>query len=149
MNILVIIPTQKEFHFFLKSCTEYEFQAQDSTVGRLAVVQLSDLGITLARGGLGKVQFAVQTQHLLDAHLDWDFCFCAGAAGALVDGLSVGDVVVATETVEHDINNKFGPPLLPRFRGAETIIADLRSISPVCESFKCPLGLSPVETKMW
>src|SRR6266478_4000180 len=46
---------------------------------------------------------------------------CAGAAGALVNGLSIGDVVVATETVEHDIRNKFGLPLLPRFGSAKAI----------------------------
>ncbi len=140
MKILTVIPTQKEFNFFLESCIEYEFQAEDSTIGRLPVVQFPDLGIILSRGGLGKVQFAVQTQHLLDTHLDWDLVICAGAAGALVDSLSVGDVVVATETVEHDINNKFGPPLLPRFRGAETIIADLRSISPVSDLFQVQFG---------
>jgi adenosylhomocysteine nucleosidase len=140
MKTLVVIPTQEEFNFFLESCTEYEFRVEDSTVGRLPVVQFPDLGIILSRGGLGKVQFAVQTQHLLDAHPDWDLVICAGAAGALVDSLSVGDVVVATETVEHDINNRFGPPLLPRFRGAETIVADLRSVSPVSDSFQVHFG---------
>jgi len=29
-------------------------------------VQFDDLGVTVANGGLGKVQFATQTQHLLD-----------------------------------------------------------------------------------
>lgn len=140
MKTLVVIPTQEEFKFFLESCTEYKFRVEDSTVGRLPVVQFSDLGIILSRGGLGKVQFAIQTQHLLDAHPDCDLVICAGAAGALVDSLSVGDVVVATETVEHDINNRFGPPLLPRFRGAETIIADLRSMSPVSDSFQVHFG---------
>ena len=52
-------------------------------IGRLPVVQFPDLGVTLARGGLGKVQFAVQTQHLLDTCSDWDLIVCAGAAGAL------------------------------------------------------------------
>jgi adenosylhomocysteine nucleosidase len=140
MRTLVVIPTQKEFRLFLESCTAFEFRVEDSTVGRLPVVQFPDLGIILSRGGLGKVQFAVQTQHLLDAHPDWDLCICAGAAGALVDSLSVGDVVVGTETVEHDINNRFGPPLLPRFRGAETIIADLRSMAPVSDLFQVHFG---------
>ena len=140
VKILVIIPTQKEYDSFLKSCTGYGLRAKDSTIGRLPVVQFPDLDITLARGGLGKVQFAVQTQHLLDACPDWGLVVCAGAAGALVDSLSVGDVVVATETVEHDINNKFGAPLLPRFRGAEAIIADLKSMAPTSNLFQVHFG---------
>jgi adenosylhomocysteine nucleosidase len=85
-------------------------------MGRLPVVHLPELDVTLACGGLGKVQFAVQTQHLLDVCPAWDLVICAGAAGALVDGLPVGDLVVATETVEHDIHNRFGRPLLPKVR---------------------------------
>ena len=117
-----------------------EIRAGKSTIGRLSVVRLPELGITLSRGGLGKVQFAVQTQHLLDVHPDWDLVICAGAAGPLVDDLAVGDVVVATETVEHDILNGFGPPLLPRFNGAETIISELQAVSPVSDAFKVHFG---------
>jgi adenosylhomocysteine nucleosidase len=140
VNIFVMIPTQKEFDLFLPGCRERGLRAENSTVGRLPVVRFPDLDIVLSRGGLGKVQFAVQTQHLLDACPGPSLVICAGAAGALVDHLSVGDVVVATETVEHDINNRFGPPLLPRFRGAETLMAEFRSISPVSDSFRVHFG---------
>jgi adenosylhomocysteine nucleosidase len=109
-------------------------------LGRLPVVRFPDLNVTSSRGGLGKVQFAVQTQHLLDFCPDHSLVICAGAAGALVDNLSVGDIVVATETVEHDINNKFGSPLLPRFRGAENLIAEFRSMSLVSNSFRVHFG---------
>ena len=140
MRTLVVIPTQKEFDYFLESCAEFELLAENSMIGKLPVVQFADLGISLSRGGLGKVQFAVRTQHLLDAYPDWGLVICAGAAGALVDDLSVGDVVVSTETVEHDIINRFGEPLLPRFSGAETILSALRSVTPVCNSFRVHFG---------
>ena len=140
MKILVVIPLQEEIDPFLKVCAERGFQAEDSVIGRLPVVLFPDLGITLAHGGLGKVQFAVQTQHLLDACPDWDLVICAGAAGGLVDELSVGDVVVATETVEHDINNKFGEPLIPRFVGAATVIDGLRHVPLPPNSFEVRFG---------
>ncbi len=140
MKILVVVPIQEEIDSFRKDFAERGFQAEDSVVGRLPVALFPGLGITFAYGGLGKVQFAVQTQHLLDACPDWDLVICAGAAGALVDELSVGDVVVATETVEHDINNKFGEPLLPRFGGAATAIDGLRRVLLPPNSFEVRFG---------
>ena len=65
---------------------------------------------------------------------------CAGAAGALVDSLAVGDVVIATETVEHDIHNKFGKPLLPRFCGSEVMLAHCREIQLATDGFKVHYG---------
>jgi adenosylhomocysteine nucleosidase len=118
MEILVVIPTEREFDLFLASCKTYALQAENLTIGKLPVVKIPDIGITLSHGGLGKTQFAVQTQHLLDAYSGWSLVICLGTAGALLKGLSVGDIVVATETVEHDIHNKCGKPLLPKFSGA-------------------------------
>ena len=140
MKILIVIPLQEEIDPFLKACAERGVQAEDSVIGKLPVVLFPDLGITLARGGLGKVQFAIQSQHLLDAFPSWDLVICAGAAGALVDWLSVGDVTIATETVEHGINNKFGEPLLPRFGCAETAIDSLRRVLLPPDSFEVHFG---------
>jgi adenosylhomocysteine nucleosidase len=125
MNRLIVVPTQAEIDGFLQGCTELGGPVEAARLGRLAVVRLPKLGLTVAHGGLGKAQFALQTQHLLDACSDWDVVICAGAAGALVDALVPGDIVVATETVEHDIR-KCGRPLLPRFRSAEIALAALR-----------------------
>ena len=140
MKILTVIPLEQEMDSLLQGCLDRRLQTKDTVIGRLAVVRLPDLGVTLACGGLGKVQFAVQTQHLLDVCPGWDLVVCAGAAGALVDQLSIGDVVVSTETVEHDINNRFGERLLPRFASAETIVSELRSVIPVCGSFQVRFG---------
>jgi adenosylhomocysteine nucleosidase len=140
MKILTMVPIQPEIDFLLQACTEKGFHTQDSVIGRLPVVHLPELDVTLACGGLGKVQFAVQTQHLLDVCPDWDLVICAGAAGALVDGLSVGDVVVATKTVEHDIHNGFGKPLLPKFSSAKVVVSALRSMAPPGNSFRVHFG---------
>jgi adenosylhomocysteine nucleosidase len=129
-RILVITPMPKEFHFFLQGCTRQGYQAEHATLGRLPVVHLPELGVTLARGGVGKAQFALQTQHLLDASPGWDLVICAGAAGALADELSIGDVVVGTCTVEHDYNNKFNAQPAPCFDGAPGALADLRRVPP-------------------
>lgn len=140
MKILVIIPTQYEYDCFLKSWIEQGHKPEDSTVGRLPTVRFPELNLTLSLGGLGKVMFAVQTQHLLDCEPDWDLVICAGAAGGLVDYLSVGDIVIATETIEHDIKNKFGKPRMPSFKGDANIITMLQEKIAIPSRFQIFFG---------
>jgi adenosylhomocysteine nucleosidase len=140
MKILTVIPLQKELDFFIQGCAEQGLAMETSTLGRLPITYLSGLGLTLAQGGLGKAQFAVQTQHLIDCGEGWDVVICAGAAGALDDRLSIGDVVVGTQTVEYDIRNKFGKPLLPQFDSAESVVEDFKRIEMTGSSFKLHSG---------
>jgi adenosylhomocysteine nucleosidase len=140
VKILIVVPIQQEINFLLQAWAEKGFLTRHSIIGRLPVVYLPEIDVTLACGGLGKVQFAVQTQHLLDMCPGWNLVICAGAAGALVDGVSVGDVIVATETVEHDIHNKFGEPLVPKFGGAEVIVSELRSVASPSNLFQVHFG---------
>jgi adenosylhomocysteine nucleosidase len=128
VRVLVITPTQKELNFLLRGCDTLGFKTQNSQVGKLPVAQHLDLGITLSCGGVGKAQFAAQTQHLLDSCADWGLVMCAGAAGGLVDEVTIGDLVVATATVEHDYKNRFSQRHIPKFDGAPAAIADLRRI---------------------
>jgi adenosylhomocysteine nucleosidase len=141
MKLLIIAPLQEELTLFLKGCTKRGLQTATSVAGRLPVVQLPELDTMLARGGIGKAQFAVHTQHLLDVCPDRDLVICGGAGGGLADGLSVGDVVVATTTLEHDYNNKFSVRPAPRFDGAEVPIAGLRRASLPINSFKVHFGI--------
>jgi adenosylhomocysteine nucleosidase len=126
MKTLILTPTQKEFDFFLQSCARFRTKIESAGVGRLPVARLPALDVTLARGGTGKTQFAVHTQHLLDCWADWDLVICAGGAGALADEVSIGDVVIATATVEHDYTNKFSQRPLPRFEADEAGITTLK-----------------------
>ena len=125
MKILTVIPTQAERDLFMRACRDLGYQAEASAIGKLSTAYFSLLDITVACGGLGKAQFAVQTQHLIDT-ARWDLVVCAGAAGAVADGLAAGDVVIATETVEHDIRNLFGLPHLPRFTGPKRLLEQCR-----------------------
>jgi adenosylhomocysteine nucleosidase len=140
LKTLILTPTQKEFDFFLQSCTRFEFKIESSGVGRLPVARLRGLDVTLARGGAGKAQFAVHTQHLLDSDGDWNLVICAGGAGGLVDEVSVGDVVVATATVEHDYTNRFSQRPLPRFESDQDAITALRGAVLLPHAFKIHFG---------
>lgn len=140
MRTLIMVPLQEEISLFCHACAARGLATVDATVGQLIARRVPDLGLTVVPGGLGKVQFAIQTQHVLDVNRTWDVVICAGAAGALVNGVAVGDVVVATETVEHDIHNHFGPPRLPRFSGAPTMIESLKGVHPPRNTFTVHFG---------
>jgi adenosylhomocysteine nucleosidase len=140
MNILVVIPLQEELDLFVDGCIEQGLTTDPLWVGQLPVIHLAELGLVVAQGGLGKAQFAVQTQHLIDHGPAWQVVICTGAAGALDDRLAVGDVVIGNETVEYDIQNKFGAPLLPRFRSADAIVNEFRQSSPQHLSFHLFVG---------
>jgi adenosylhomocysteine nucleosidase len=127
MKMLTVIPTPPERDLFLQGCHDLGHLAEAGALGKLATAHFPLLNLTVAVGGLGKAQFAVQTQYLIDA-ASWDLVICAGAAGALAEDLRVGEVVIATETVEHDIRNLFGLPHLPRFSSSKEILERCRQV---------------------
>jgi adenosylhomocysteine nucleosidase len=110
-------------------------------IGRIDALHFPALDIVVARGGHGKTQYGVQTQHLLDHLDDVDAVVCFGAAGALAEELAVGDLVVATETVEHDYTERFSPHPLPRFAGDAALLAAVRSLSPESLPFALHFGI--------
>ena len=140
MKTVVICPMQEELDFFDQGCNTLGYKTEPISIGRISGLHISDLGLVLAQGGLGKAQFGVQTQHLIDSGPDWDAVICAGAAGALSDRLAVGDVVIGIETIEFDIRNKFGPPRLPRFKNEGSLVDELRRASIPNGSFNVYSG---------
>jgi adenosylhomocysteine nucleosidase len=139
MKILTVVPTKVEFASFVTAGREHGYPVEVITTGRLPVTHFAMLDLAVASGGLGKVQFAVQTQHLIDTG-QWDAVICAGACGALVTDLAVGDVVISTETVEHDIRNKFSKAPLPRFSGSAEMIERCHRALKIGPEFKVHYG---------
>ncbi len=67
--------------------------------------------VILVRSGIGKVAAAITAAVLLDAY-DARALLFTGVAGGLGTGVRVGDLVVATALLQHDMNAE---PLFPRF----------------------------------
>ncbi|HEX9332065.1 MAG TPA: hypothetical protein VF896_09270 [Anaerolineales bacterium] len=78
-NILIVIPLQEEYSDLYHSLSALDLKSYVEKIGKLDVHCFPDLNVTLARGGHGKTQFGIQTQHLLD-HAKFDLVICAGAA---------------------------------------------------------------------
>jgi adenosylhomocysteine nucleosidase len=139
-NILIVTPLQEEYSDLYHSLSALDLTSHTERIGRLNVHCFPEIKLTLARGGHGKTQFGIQTQHLLD-HAKFDLIICAGAAGALAPGVNVGDVIIATSTLEHDYNNKFSSHPKPRFAGDVKIIEQLKALNLSDADFKVHFGI--------
>ncbi|HUX20547.1 MAG TPA: 5'-methylthioadenosine/adenosylhomocysteine nucleosidase [Spirochaetia bacterium] len=64
---------------------------------------LSDKKVIVAGTGVGKTMSALATQYLIDQFAP-ERIFFVGIAGGLNSGLSIGDVVVATDSIQHDLD---------------------------------------------
>lgn len=123
--IVVLTPVDEELAVLSDAFEKRWPGATERNVGRIPSRIYGDGQVLLAQGGLGKVQFALRTQHLVDQLEEVGLVVCAGTGGALANALSVGDVVVGTTTVEHDFNWNSQKPL-PEFPGSEAHLAVLK-----------------------
>lgn len=110
--VLIVTPVEKELSALRRLFAEEAHGVRDLG-SRVPSFYAPGLDVTCAAAGHGKAQFALVTQHLLDASGPFAAVVAAGAAGALSAALRAGDVVVGTEAVEHDYKTRFhgvGPP---------------------------------------
>jgi adenosylhomocysteine nucleosidase len=139
-GVLVVTPLQEEYSDLYYSLSALDLKSHPERIGKLDVHCFPELNLTLARGGHGKTQFGIQTQHLLD-HAKFDLVICAGAAGALAPEVRVGDLIIATSTLEHDYNNKFSERPKPRFAGDAKSMKQLKGIDLAEANFKVHFGI--------
>lgn len=126
---LLVFPLKPELHLFLEKIrAEYRVTELEGMAGR--VFSIADRQVFMAQCGHGKAQAALQTQYLLGKMPFIERVFCVGAAGALAPRMNVGDVLIASETVEHDFHEKFVPRPSPRFSGDPELLAHAKSCRP-------------------
>lgn len=139
-NMLLVTPLQEEYNDLHSSLSAHGLNSQKDKIGRLDIHRFPEINATLARGGHGKTQFGIQTQHLLD-HAKFDLVICAGAAGALAPEVAIGDVIIATHTLEHDFNNKFSKRPKPSFAGDTNSIEQIKALNITDADFKIHFGI--------
>jgi adenosylhomocysteine nucleosidase len=139
-NILIVTPLQEEYSDLYDSLSALDLKSYSERIGKLDVHCFPEINVTLARGGHCKTQFGIQTQHLLD-HTKFDLVICAGAAGALAPEVKVGDVIIATSTLEHDYNNKFSNRPKPRFAEDSKSIEQIKALDLSDAKFNVHFGI--------
>lgn len=70
--------------------------------------KLSGKDVVIVRSGIGKVNMAACAQKLIDTY-KVDFLINTGVAGSLDADIDIGDIVLSTDCIQHDIDaTKFG-----------------------------------------
>jgi adenosylhomocysteine nucleosidase len=140
MKTAILTPLQEELTFLVAGLERFGLQKREIRSANLDVFEFSEVDLLVACGGHGKTQFGIQSQYLLCQFPQIQGLVCVGAAGALSDLLEIGDVVVATETIEHDYTLKFVSRPLPRFRGDRQVIEMLKNLPQTNSAFSIHLG---------
>jgi adenosylhomocysteine nucleosidase len=128
MFTLLLTPLIDEFTPLLEAFHAMGYRSVPQNTEKLLIYEIKELKLFLAQGGHGKTQFGVQTQHLLDLIPNLSLVICAGAAGGIAHFINIGDIVIATATVEHDYNLKFAKRPLPDFAGSSIHIEKIHSL---------------------
>ena len=139
MKNLILIPTKRELTAFTKRTDAEGIKSVKLAVGDYEALQIPEVHLVIARGGLGKAQFAVQTQYFIDRLPQLKAVICAGAAGSLLDNAAVGDIVVATETIEHDIRSYTGN-VMPRFQPEASLLQQFESFKSKKKKYAIHFG---------
>lgn len=134
MRILALTPIEDEFNSLAEAIEKLGLESCEVSAGRLSCRSYLEGVLIVAPGGLGKAQFGIQTQYAIDMLPDRELIVCAGTSGGLRDDLKIGDVVVATETVEHDFRWGMKNNPLPRFPGDHSATAFLETNLPAKDS---------------
>lgn len=97
--------------------------------------KISGKDVVVVRSGIGKVNAGICTQILVDCY-NVDAVINTGIAGSLNATIDIGDVVLATDTLQHDMDaTGFGyePGVIPRME-TSTFVADqkLRELAKKC-----------------
>lgn len=126
--VLVVAPLKKEADAICRRLVERGVPSTPEQVGALSCTALPSLDMVIGVGGVGKAQYGVQAQHLLDHCRDAALLVCVGGAGQLSPDLSVGDVVVGTHTIEHDYRERFHPRPSPRYQSDSAALTQLEQV---------------------
>lgn len=115
MKTIGIIGAMAEEIAYLKE--KVEIVATKSVIGQQVYIgKYAGNSVVLVVSGIGKVNAAICTQALIDL-FGVDYIINTGVAGALNEELRVGDILISTDAVQHDMDTSLlGDPVgtIPR-----------------------------------
>ncbi|MBL6990451.1 MAG: 5'-methylthioadenosine/S-adenosylhomocysteine nucleosidase [Bacteriovoracaceae bacterium] len=139
MCTLLVSPLKGELTPILNYFKSKKLKIENIKIKYLNVSYIPQLKLYCAIGGHGKVQFGIQTSFLISTLKNVSQVICAGSCGSLCTTVDVFDVVVASQTVEHDYNEKFDKDALnPSFVGNTELLGKAKLFQH--PNFKVHLG---------
>lgn len=126
MTIGIIGAMDEEVALLLDQMTE----KQEQTVANCLFVQgkLQDKSVVLLKSGIGKVNAAMATT-VMHERFTPTHVINTGSAGGFASNLEVGDIIISTEVVHHDVdvtafNYEYGqvPGMPPMYEADKTLV---------------------------
>ncbi len=105
-----VIPLQAEAQPLLQKFTNKEIKKNASYVAYTGLFQNKKISLIIS--GCGKIKSASATQYLIDTYPAKTYIHY-GTAGAISDKPKIGDIVIVTQVIEHDVVELFPKKVLP------------------------------------
>ena len=145
MKIAIIGAMEEEVEILRNKMEEVQ---QETIAGcEFNIGKLHGTDVVLLKSGIGKVNAAMSTTILLEKYTP-DVVINTGSAGGFSPELKVGDVVISTDVVHHDVDvTIFGyaygqvPQLPPTFKADEKLIAVAEEAAKKIEKVQVVKGL--------
>jgi len=145
MKIAIIGAMEEEVEILRNKMEEVQ---QETIAGcEFNIGKLHGTDVVLLKSGIGKVNAAMSTAILLEKYTP-DVVINTGSAGGFSPELKVGDVVISTDVVHHDVDvTIFGyaygqvPQLPPTFKADEKLIAVAEEAAKKIEKVQVVKGL--------
>lgn len=126
MTIGIIGAMDEEIALLQKSLTN----TRETTIANTLFIEgkINDKQVVLLKSGIGKVNAALATS-IMHERFTPNFVINTGTAGGFDEQLNIGDLVISTEVIHHDVNvtafdYEYGqvPGLPPTFKADETLL---------------------------
>jgi adenosylhomocysteine nucleosidase len=141
-SVLALAPDPDELAAILGEFSRRRVASTTVRVGAITCTHLTELNMLFAVGGNGKTEYGIKAQYLIDRCERVSLLVCVGTAGRLSDAVAVGDVIVATATVEHDYKRRISPKPPPRHDGDRRCLEEFLEITKANEfPFRVHLGI--------
>lgn len=131
----IIGAMEEEVSQLVKKMTNSEQTVIAGMVFNKGVLEGKD--VVIVRSGIGKVNAAMCTQ-ILATYFDVKYVINTGVAGSLKNEINIGDIVISTDAMQHDMDaTGFGyePGIIPRMK-TSVFKADERLMDIAVESCK-------------
>lgn|SRR5690625_2957341 len=131
MTIGIIAAMDEEIHFLREKIN----QKKETTIANTLFIEgeLNNHSIVLMKSGIGKVNAAMSTTILHERYRP-NWILNTGSAGGLAEELNIGDIIISTEVIHHDVdvtafNYEFGqvPGMPPSFKADSSLVKKAKS----------------------
>lgn len=136
-----ICPLKIELKHILQFMNDHSFPYTEVSIGKIQCYKIQKLDSLFLMGGHGKVEFGIRAQHILEKDPTIDRIFCIGTSGSLSKDLKIGDVVIASSTVEHDFKSIILKQKLPSFESHSETVNSILNQNTLNDSFTIHKGI--------